>query len=264
MRRITLSLGFFLVIAAVTGLSGCGEDKAKLETARLAGEKLAKEGGNGVTPCISCHGMEGQGVGNFPRLAGLDPRYIARQLADYARDLPPAGVLLEPIAKDYVQTPRIYSDLTVFTPGVRKNAIMTNIAKALSEEDRQNLAIYYASMSFTTTPVATDFQTLERGQDLALRGKPEYGLPACISCHAPEGQGYGEHFPQLAGQPVQYLVDQINAWQRGERDNDAMGLMKSISNQLTDADKHNVAAYYANRSYSWTGYKGEWPWPEKQ
>lgn len=264
MTRLTTGLFLGMVLLATTLISGCGDDRATIKAAKLAGEKIATEGRDGVPACMGCHGAEGQGVGNFPRLAALDPRYIERQLADYARDLPPAGVVLEPIAKDYVETPRIYSDLTVFTPGMRENTLMKGIAKALTAEERKQLAIYYSSLSFTTTPVEADFQTLERGQDLALRGKPEYGLPACISCHAPNGQGYGEHFPPLAGQPTQYLVDQINAWQTGKRDNDAMGLMKSIANQLTDADKYNAAAYYANRSYTWAGYKGEWPWPEKQ
>ena len=45
------------------------------------GEALVKTGGSGKTaPCASCHGEELKGLGEVPRLAGLQPVYIARQL----------------------------------------------------------------------------------------------------------------------------------------------------------------------------------------
>ena len=45
------------------------------------GEALVKTGGSGKTvPCAVCHGDQLQGLGDVPRLAGLQPVYIARQL----------------------------------------------------------------------------------------------------------------------------------------------------------------------------------------
>ena len=45
------------------------------------GEVLAKTGGNTKTiQCAICHGDELKGLGEIPRLAGLQPVYIARQL----------------------------------------------------------------------------------------------------------------------------------------------------------------------------------------
>jgi cytochrome c553 len=45
------------------------------------GEALVKTGGSGKTvPCAMCHGEKLQGAGNVPRIAGLQPAYIARQL----------------------------------------------------------------------------------------------------------------------------------------------------------------------------------------
>jgi cytochrome c553 len=230
-------------------LQGCSHDEAALRE-RAAGEKLARQGRAGVPACISCHGANGEGMAaaGIPRLAGLDAGYLAKQLQDFAREMPPGGVVIEPIARDYVKTPRVNSDLTVFSPGVRADATMSPLAKALSAAEIKQLAAYYAGLAFTAKPLAAEFQTLERGADLALRGKPEYALPACVSCHAPDGEGYGADFPPLAGQPVAYIVTQIDRWQRGERDNDPLGLMRAVAEQLTDADKHNVAAYYANRS----------------
>ena len=220
------------------------------ETARQAGEQLARNGRDQIPACVACHGINGEGnfAANFPRLAGLHPSYIIKQLQDFARDPMQVGVKLEPIARDYSKTPRIYSDLTVFTPGTRKDSIMNAIAKILTPTEIYNLAIYFSNLPFQATPQPVDFQTLERGADLALRGKPEYGMPSCDSCHGPDGRGFGPHFPPLVGQPPQYLINQINKWQTGERDNDNLALMQNIANQLTDGDKMNAAAYFSNRS----------------
>ncbi len=241
------SLALTLTLASVL-LAGCAKEPAFGDVE--AGKALALKGRDGVAACLSCHGAAGEGNAQtgFPRLAGLNEGYLYKQLQDFARELPPSGIAVEPIARDYSKTPRVYSDRTVFTPGVRRQAIMSDIAMRLSDEEMRNLSAYYASVGFTAKPIAADFEILERGQDLALRGKPEYGLPACVSCHAPDGEGFGPDFPPLAGQPPQYLINQINQWQRGERDNDPMGLMRAVAEQLTDADKLNVAAYYANRS----------------
>lgn len=83
-----------------------------------------------------------------------------------------------------------------------------------------------------------------------MRGKPEYGVPACASCHGKNLQGFEALFPPLAGQPPRYIVKQINDWQVGKRDNDHQALMKNVANQLTDGDKANLSAYIANLSYS--------------
>jgi cytochrome c553 len=48
------------------------------------GETLVKTGGAGKTlPCGTCHGDALQGLGSIPRLAGLHPIYIARQLYSF-------------------------------------------------------------------------------------------------------------------------------------------------------------------------------------
>jgi len=45
------------------------------------GEALAKTGGSGKTiACVICHGDSLEGIGDVPRIAGLHPAYIVRQL----------------------------------------------------------------------------------------------------------------------------------------------------------------------------------------
>jgi cytochrome c553 len=48
------------------------------------GEELARTGANGRTlQCTICHGQELTGLGDVPRIAGLSPLYVVRQLNDF-------------------------------------------------------------------------------------------------------------------------------------------------------------------------------------
>ena len=64
------------------------------------GEALVKGGGSGKTvPCAACHGEALKGLGQVPRLAGLQPLYIARQLFDmqYGSSAGGAAALMKPV-----------------------------------------------------------------------------------------------------------------------------------------------------------------------
>jgi cytochrome c553 len=252
-HKISTSVITTVLLAGLLGACGKTDDRPKADPAVVeAGKTLANDGRGEVLACASCHGANGEGnfAAGFPRLAGLHPDYIAKQLQDFQRDPLDMGVAIEPIARDYSKTPRVYNDLTIYTPGIRNDPIMNGLASAMSTEEIASVAAYYGSLPFTATPVPADFQSLERGMELAVRGKPEYMVPRCDACHGPRGEGFGPHFPPLAGQPQQYIINQINKWQSGMRDNDHLAMMKNTANQLTDGDKINVAKYYSNQSYS--------------
>ena len=85
--------------------------------AKSAGGKtdLAQAGKDKAAMCMGCHGNTLQGNGQFPKLAGQQPQYIAKQLTD-------------------------------FKSGSRKASHMNVIAKNLSEEDIKALAEYAGSL----------------------------------------------------------------------------------------------------------------------
>jgi cytochrome c553 len=62
------------------------------------GEALVKGGASG-TQCARCHGEDLKGRGQVPRLAGLQPLYIARQLFDmqYGSSTGGAAALMKPV-----------------------------------------------------------------------------------------------------------------------------------------------------------------------
>ena len=48
------------------------------------GEALVTSGGDGRTiECLTCHGADLKGLGDTPRLAGISPTYVVRQLNDF-------------------------------------------------------------------------------------------------------------------------------------------------------------------------------------
>ncbi len=84
--------------------------------AKAGGDKaLAKQGKAKATVCLGCHGKSGEGNGEFPRLGGQHPEYLAEQLTRYKN-------------------------------GIRKNAAMQAIAGNLSDEEIKALAAFFGAL----------------------------------------------------------------------------------------------------------------------
>lgn len=182
-------------------------------------EALLTQGNNrGATGCATCHQADGAGQAQagFPRLAGMDSDYFMHQLQS-------------------------------FKAGTRTNPVMAPIAKALSEEEGRTLAEYYEQQE-APAGAAPDVAPamLAVGERLAQSGDWQgRELPACVQCHGPNGEGVGSAFPPLAGQHASYIQAQIEAWKRGERNNDPIGLMKRVADKLSVEETQAVAAYFA-------------------
>jgi cytochrome c553 len=174
-------------------------------------------GGAAVT-CFGCHGLQGQGDAGagFPRLAGLDPTYFAKQMADYAS-------------------------------GARPNGAMSPIAQQLSAADYHSLALYYAGLPPQLPVVqlnAADERLTQTGKTLYDRGAPERGVQACADCHGSRGGGFNPVYPSVI-QPSVYNEGQMRDWQAGHRRNDPHDLMGRVARPMTDEDIRAVSAYLA-------------------
>ncbi len=201
---------------------------------RSAGQALATQGGgNTVAACAGCHG--GQGEGNaatgFPRLAGQSYAYLLHELESYAGDS-------------------------------RKNPIMQPIAKAMSADQRQAGAAYYASLAPAAAASAGDSASasastaaaapasgppadLSRARQLAQVGDEGRLVQACANCHGPDGNGHSAGIPYIAGQHAGYLNATLAAWRDGSRNNDPSGQMPLIAKSLADGDAASLAAYFS-------------------
>jgi thiosulfate dehydrogenase len=180
-----------------------------------SGRRLAMQGNDqGAIACVDCHGVNGQGNASagFPRLAGLNAEYLAKQLRD-------------------------------FRQGSRSNPTMKPIAAALDDAARRDVAAYYAGLDAAGD--STDVKASAGGRTLALRGDWDNTIPACVSCHGPGGRGVDPSFPALAGQHASYIKAQLQAWREGKRRNDANDLMKLVAERLSDQQIQAVADYFA-------------------
>ena len=192
------------------------------ETASVAqGQLIAVGGGPGGAgaACFSCQGLQGQGDAGaaFPRLAGLDAHYLAKQLDDYAS-------------------------------GARADAVMTPISQQLAQADRQSVALYCAGLSPQVPQVGApgaDASLIQRGATLYAQGSAEHGIQACANCHGPSGRGLSCVYRSIAGQPPSYAETQLRRWQAGTRRNDIADLMGSVARRMTDEDIRAVSAYVA-------------------
>jgi cytochrome c553 len=183
------------------------------------GAVLAAQGSSatGLPACSSCHGQTGEGDTSsqamFPRLAGLSKPYILKELAD-------------------------------FRAGLRRDDTMQPIAKELSTAEAEDLADYYSGATAPSDPGTFPADVVEKGRQLAVEGRWSAGLPPCETCHAPGGIGVAPDFPYLADQRAAYIEQELQDWRNGTRRNDALGLMKSVSDKLQAADMAAVGAYF--------------------
>ena len=160
--------------------------------------------------CALCHGPDGQSASAiYPRLAAQHPDYLAKQLKD-------------------------------FRDGRRKSDTMTDMAKDLSDADVAGLATFFSGKKAgSRQPGDVDFAGV--GRFIYLRGNPYSGVPACSSCHGPNGHGT-QQLPRLAGQHPAYLELQLKEFSKRERTNDN-AVMHTVAAKLTELELRSVAVY---------------------
>jgi len=162
--------------------------------------------------CAACHSVDGNSTtAANPKLAGLTAEYINKQL-------------------------------TNFKSGERKNVVMSGIVAKLAPQDMLNLAAYFSAQQ-PKPGTSKDQELALLGQKIYRGGVLGAGVPACASCHGPQGKGIPTQFPRLAGQHSDYVYAQLNNFRVGTRANDAAKMMRSIAAKMTDGDMKAVASY---------------------
>jgi len=177
-----------------------------------ATKDIIANGKGAAIACAGCHGAEGMPPTGapFPRLAGLPPEYMAKQLFDY-RD------------------------------GTRPSAVMEPIAKALSNAEIGSIARHFGAQP---APAVKSQVSAHRGAQLALVGDNSLAIPACAACHGANDIGGGPILPPLGAQPSAYTIAQLQAFRSGERHNDDGAVMRELSKRLSDADIQAIASYF--------------------
>jgi cytochrome c553 len=180
----------------------------------------AEAGATKAAVCSACHGPNGNSVApDWPRLAGQSAVYIAEQLR-------------------------------LFRSGARTNPVMMPLASGLSDQDIDDLAVYYEAQ--TPVGLEADPSYWKTGEALYLSGDTAHEVPGCVACHGPVGRGnLAAGYPALRAQQSVYVVKQLNDYANGTRysgPNPAAAsrngiMMFTIAKRLSPEQIRDVASY---------------------
>lgn len=200
---------FALVISMMLGVSGVAQAQGNAE----AGKKIA------AAVCVACHNADGNStIPVNPKLAGQHNKYLLKQLKEFKLAADSGG------------------------KQGRANAIMQGQVAALSEQDMQDLSAWFSEQ--VSAPAYTDKASVELGKQLYMAGDKQRGIPACVACHGPRGNGTGlSGFPKISGQHADYISAQLTAFRAGQRQNDPNLMMRQVAAHLTDAEIKALAGY---------------------
>jgi cytochrome c553 len=200
--------------------TGSPAAKAPPVTPNPYADGSVQAGATKAAVCFSCHGPDGNSQSPaFPRLAGQNAVYVAQQLR-------------------------------LFHAGTRQNPMMQAMAAGLSDQDIDNLAVFFAAQ--TPQGLEADPAYWKAGQALYLHGDDAHGVPACVACHGPTGRGNpAAGYPALEAQQSAYVVLELQQYANGTRysgPNAATAtpnsvIMFDIAKRLTPEQMRDVASY---------------------
>lgn len=152
--------------------------------------------------CSGCHGETGTSkIAGMPNLVGFDPKYFV-------------------------------ASMNAYKSGQRKDEVMKTLAAGLSEEDVNNLALFYALQK------PGKAQTPAPGNQAA--GKA--AAAGCSGCHGETGVSTNPAMPSIAGQDAEYFSAAMKAYKDGSRADPSMA---GPAAGVDDNTARDMAAYYA-------------------
>ncbi len=167
--------------------------------------------------CAGCHNADGNStIPANPILAGQHAEYTTKQLINFKAQ--------------------------GNTPAERNSPVMTAMVVTLSTDDMKNLGAYYTSQN-PKPGVAKDKTLAEQGEKIYRGGNIESGVPACASCHSPNGAGIPPFYPRLAGQHAEYTTTQLRAFRTEQRANDVNNVMREIVTGMSENEIQAVAEF---------------------
>ncbi|MDE2341828.1 MAG: cytochrome c4 [Betaproteobacteria bacterium] len=220
----TFSKAFALTtLALAVGACSNIERSRNLANPQVSGSTLAQQ------VCASCHGGavgldNGTSVNpSYPNLAGQQAVYLETELQEF---------------HDHTRTDPAARDM------------MWGLAAQLTPAQMKQLADFYAAQKPHPNPNRSDPALIASGQKIFAEGRPAQGVPACATCHGASAEGNGP-IPRLAGQHADYLYQQLMVFNTDagrETHSEALErphgvAMDAISHNLSDPEKHQVAAY---------------------
>ncbi len=158
--------------------------------------------------CANCHGVDGNSpFREVPTLAGQNAFYLLTQIQKFA-------------------------------DGRRQSsAFMQGLVKVLSDTDKINISLYFASQAVRPAVVAHTAQWQTGASLFSQR---------CVQCHRTTAMG-DERIPRLAGQHPEYLVLSLSRY-RAHNGQRMDPLMQAVTSSLTNAQIQDIALYLSSKN----------------
>jgi cytochrome c553 len=154
--------------------------------------------------CMGCHGIDNYKNAypkySVPKLGGQSATYLVAALAEY-------------------------------DAGARWHPTMQGYAATLSEQDRADLAAWFAAQS-------------ARKSGAKPAGRLPESAAACTASHGADGVGNIAENPTLAGQHADYLEQTLNDYRLGKRTNP---IMATFAKALTREEIRALSKYFAQQ-----------------
>lgn len=192
---------------------------AVLAAAPKADLAKGKEIANNI--CASCHAVDGNsGIAMYPKISAQHAGYIYQQTKDIKEGKRTTGA----------------------------SAAMMPMVLGLSDQDMIDVSAYF-SKQFPKAGETNPKQNPELGAKIFRGGIKAKNVPACMGCHSPNGAGIPSDsaakdgivaYPRLGGQHQSYIVDQLKAYQNGQRTNN---IMVDIANRMSEEEMKAVGNF---------------------
>lgn len=173
----------------------------------------AEAGAAKAATCVACHGANGNSTNpEWPKLAGQSSKYI-------------------------------YEQLVAFKTQTRKQPIMMGQASALSDQEMRDVAAFFSQQK--QQPGVASPDSVKVAEKIFRAGDTKRELPACASCHGPQGHGNpAAGYARIGGQHATYTANQLKNFRNGDRKTSANGqMMTAVASKLTDAEIDALASY---------------------
>ena len=176
-------------------------------TANAAGDVAI--GKKKAETCMGCHAVKGYfnvyPSYKVPKVAGQNATFIENALKDY-RD------------------------------GTRVHATMKANAANLSDQDIADIAAFFAAEQYETAESSNP-------QSAALVALGKEKSASCAACHGAAGIAANPMWPTLAGQHPSYIINALESYQDGRRNDPTM---QGMAAALNDDDREALAAYFSS------------------
>lgn len=170
--------------------------------------------------CAACHAADGNsGIAMYPRLSAQHADFIFRETKAIKEGKRTTG----------------------------SSAAMMAMVQNLSDDDIRHVAAYYAKQN-PKPGESHPKQNPQLGKKIYQSGIPEKRVPACMSCHSPNGAGMPgagtavTAFPRLGGQHSSYVFDQLKNYATGKRIS-PNSMMEDITKRMSEEEMKAVGNY---------------------